>query len=62
MKQMGNSSGYKYPHDFPGAFVAESYLPDEIKGIEVYKPTNRGLDKQISERLQLYREKIKKRG
>ncbi len=60
MKQMGNSSGYKYPHDFPGAFVAESYLPDELKGIEVYKPTNRGLDKQISERLEYYREKIKK--
>ena len=31
MKSLGYSDGYKYPHDFPGHFVAQQYLPDAIK-------------------------------
>ncbi len=60
MRQMGNSQGYKYPHDYPDAFIPESYLPMELHGVEVYQPTSRGLDKLISERLEIFREKIKK--
>ncbi|MBO5538547.1 MAG: replication-associated recombination protein A [Prevotella sp.] len=30
MKQLGYSDGYKYSHDYPGHFVEQQYLPDEI--------------------------------
>lgn len=55
MREMGNAAGYRYPHDFPGAFVAETYLPDKINDVRVYEPTDRGLEAQIKERLERYR-------
>jgi putative ATPase len=30
MKELGYSDGYKYSHDFPGHFVEQQYLPDEL--------------------------------
>ena len=30
MKELGYSDGYKYPHDFPGHWVEQQYLPDEL--------------------------------
>ncbi len=59
MKAQGNSLGYKYPHDAPGGFIAERYLPKEIENLIVYEPTDRALDAQIAERLKKYRELIK---
>lgn len=32
MKELGYHDGYKYPHDFPGHWVAQQYLPDELQG------------------------------
>ena len=32
MKELGYADGYKYPHDFPGHWVAQQYLPDELIG------------------------------
>ena len=31
MKDLGYHDGYKYPHDFPGHWVEQQYLPDELK-------------------------------
>jgi len=31
MKDLGYSDGYKYPHDYPGHWVEQQYLPDELK-------------------------------
>ncbi|MCC6953292.1 MAG: replication-associated recombination protein A [Deltaproteobacteria bacterium] len=59
MKEMGNSANYRYPHDYPGGFVPEGYLPEAIQHLEVYHPTDRGLDAQIRERLDRYREMIR---
>lgn len=36
MKQMGYGHDYLYPHDYPGHFVAQQYLPDEIQGTRLY--------------------------
>ena len=30
MKELGYSDGYKYSHDFPGNFVVQQYLPDDL--------------------------------
>lgn len=58
MRNQGNSLGYKYPHDYPGAFVPERYLPEELGEIEIYRPSDRGLEVAIAERLKIYRELI----
>ena len=31
MSELGYSDGYKYPHDFPGNFAQQQYLPDALK-------------------------------
>ena len=38
MKNEGYSVGYKYPHDFPGHFVEQQYLPDKMLGTKYYIP------------------------
>jgi putative ATPase len=37
MKELGYADGYKYPHDFPGHWVAQQYLPDELVGTQFWK-------------------------
>lgn len=37
MKDLGYSDGYKYPHDFPGHWVEQQYLPNELKGTTFWK-------------------------
>ena len=36
MKELGYSEGYKYPHDFPGHWVEQQYLPDKMLGTKYY--------------------------
>ena len=38
MKNLGYSIGYKYPHDFPGHYVEQQYLPDKMLGTKYYVP------------------------
>lgn len=51
-KKLGHGKGYKYPHDYPGHFVRQDYLPRELKGRKYYFPTENGLEKGIKERLE----------
>lgn len=51
MKNMGYGKGYKYPHDFPGHFVKETYLPNELKDAVFFDPSEEGAEKAIRERL-----------
>lgn len=51
MKEMGYAKGYKYPHDFSGHFVKETYLPEEIAGEVFYAPSEEGTEKAIGDRL-----------
>ena len=37
MKELGYADGYKYPHDFPGHWVEQQYLPDELVGTVFWK-------------------------
>ena len=36
MEQFGYHQGYKYPHDFPGHYVEQQYLPDKMIGTKYY--------------------------
>jgi putative ATPase len=38
---------YKYPHDFPGHFVRQEYLPENLKGREFYMPSASGREREI---------------
>ena len=55
MKDLGYSRGYEYPHDHEGAFVPRHYLPDGLRGSVFYRPTDRGAERGIRERLERWR-------
>jgi putative ATPase len=55
-KGLGHGQGYLYPHEFPGHFVAQQYLPAGVQGSIFYKPSDQGYEKQILERLQQWRQ------
>jgi putative ATPase len=62
MKQLGYGKKYRYAHDEPNAYAAgENYFPDEMQPRQYYKPTNRGLEIKIAEKLAMLRELDKKR-
>ena len=46
--RLGRGKGYKYPHDYPGHYTAQDYLPQKR---EYYRPTEQGEEKRITERL-----------
>jgi len=51
MKSQGYGKGYRYAHDYPGHFIAQEYLPDEMQQRQYYKPTDEGREQRIRERL-----------
>ncbi len=52
MGDLGYGDGYRYAHDEPEAFAAgEVYLPEGLEGMTWYKPTPRGLEIKISEKM-----------
>jgi putative ATPase len=52
MKEIGYGHGYRYAHDEAGGFAAgETYLPDGVPARQWYRPTERGLEGRIRDRL-----------
>ena len=49
MQDLSYGKGYQYAHDDPNAYIAQEYLPDNLKGHEYYHPTNRGYEKHIGD-------------
>jgi putative ATPase len=53
MKDLGYGKGYRYAHDEEGGYAAgERYLPDGMESVQWYRPTDRGLEARLGERLQ----------
>ncbi len=50
--RIGHGQGYQYPHDHPGAFVAQQYLPDVLDGRRIFEPTSHGHEASVAERLE----------
>lgn len=50
--KMGHGVGYKYAHSYPGHYVRQQYLPDEIKDARFYEPGVLGYEKTIKEYLE----------
>ena len=58
MKSMGHGAEYRYAHDEPDAHAAgENYFPAELADRRYYNPVERGLEKQIAEKLRSLRER-----
>jgi putative ATPase len=49
-KEMGHHEGYKYPHDFPGHWVEQPYMPEGDWSVPYYQPTDIGYEARIRER------------
>ncbi|MGC4017968.1 MAG: replication-associated recombination protein A [Muricomes sp.] len=55
-EKLGRGTGYKYAHDYPGHYVKQQYLPDEIKDARFYEPGGLGYEKIIKEHLEKLRQ------
>jgi putative ATPase len=49
-KRENPSGNYKYPHDFPGAWVEQQYLPEGMEHPNWYQPKQVGYEREIYER------------
>ena len=49
--KLGHGIDYIYPHDYPGHFTRQQYLPKEMTGIRYYRPTENGAEKRLGEYL-----------
>ena len=61
-RALGHGRGYKYPHDFPGAYVDQQYLPDDLIDTAFYSPGRQGYEETIGKRLNHWRKGKKTHG
>lgn len=47
---LGHGTGYKYPHDYPGGWVQQQYMPDELIGHKYYFPKDIGAEKELHDK------------
>jgi putative ATPase len=55
-KRLQHGKGYEYAHDAPGGIAAQDYLGVER---EYYRPTDRGFEEQLAERLKAIRQRLR---
>ncbi|HEX3600896.1 MAG TPA: replication-associated recombination protein A [Lacipirellulaceae bacterium] len=55
-KRLGRGKGYEYAHEAPGGIAAQDYLGVER---EYYRPTDRGFEQQLAERLKVIRQRLR---
>ncbi len=51
-KQLGNGKGYIYPHDHPGHWAPQEYLPEGVRGLPFYEPTEEGSEARLKRRME----------
>ena len=54
MKDLGYSDGYKYPHDYPGHFTQQQYLPDELQDRRLWHAQHSPAEQKLYERMVNY--------
>lgn len=60
MKQLGYHDGYLYPHDYPGNFVQQQYLPDEVADKQFWHAQHSPMEEKLYQRmLQCWGEKYR---
>ncbi|HLM65359.1 MAG TPA: replication-associated recombination protein A [Acidimicrobiales bacterium] len=51
-KTLGHGVGYDYPHDDPRGWVAQRYLPDDMRDATYYEPSLHGFEQEIRTRME----------
>lgn len=46
-EKLGSGQGYQYPHDYPGHFVQQDYMPPAVRHRRYYRPGGQGFEKEI---------------
>jgi putative ATPase len=59
MKEIGYGKGYTYDHDQEGGFSGDDYWPEEMTPQDFYRPTDRGFEKRVQERMAWWDEQRK---
>lgn len=60
MKQLGYHDGYLYPHDYPGNFVQQQYLPEEVADKRFWHAQHSPMEEKLYQRmLQCWGEKYR---
>ncbi len=59
-KSLGHGEGYLYPHNYPGQFVEQEYLPEDAASGVYYEPTENGREAKFKQRLEQLRTANKK--
>ncbi|WP_282153880.1 replication-associated recombination protein A [Ruegeria atlantica] len=54
MKDQGYGTGYAYDHDAEDGFSGQNYFPDGMKRPELYKPVERGFERELKKRLDYF--------
>ena len=49
MEELGYSDGYKYPHDYPGHFTPQQYMPDALNGYKFWKPQQSPAEQRLEQ-------------
>ncbi len=56
MSNLGYGTGYQYAHDAPDARVDQEHLPEALRGRTYYRPTDRGAERELADRVKKWRE------
>jgi len=51
MKELGYGKDYQYPHDYADRFVEDEYLPEKIKGSQIWSPAENQREQEIREKM-----------
>ncbi len=54
MKDLGYHDGYKYPHDYPGHFTPQQYMPDELTRQSLWTPQHSPVEDVLAQRMKNY--------
>ena len=46
MEELGYSDGYKYPHDYPGNFTPQQYMPDQLKDHRIWHAQHQPIEER----------------
>lgn len=52
MDELGYGADYKYAHDYPGHFVKQQYMPDNLQGVSLWQPQENPAELKLLERMQ----------
>jgi putative ATPase len=61
-RNFGHGEGYVYPHDQPGHFVPQEYLPKGTKSRRYYEPTEQGYEKRVKARMEEWERRRREAG